>query len=570
MLCCFLHASSERIMTYNLLNFLGNDDRESDFINIIDLAEPDILVAQEVVGQTGFSRFKSDVLDVVEPGAWSGASFTNQSAQQDIALYYKHEAFTFVSTSVVYTAQSGGTRDVIEWEMFHISSGVQFKIYGVHLKATQSSSEERLAETTVLRNHLNNHPPNSHFIVAGDFNIYSNNPSSEPAFEMLTGSSDDNDGQLFDPINRIGHWHNNSGFADVHTQSPRTTQFGGGANGGMDDRFDWLFVSQSLLDESSDFQYVEDTYLALGNDGNHFNDAITDGNNSSVNNTIANALHDASDHLPVYMDVWFDDLTFSDVGIMISEIMVNPSSVSDSYGEWFEIVNTTNDVVDISGWSIVDTGDDQHIISSDESPLAVNPGEYFILSKNGNPNSNGGINSDYVYNNFSLSNSEDEVILLDEAGAIVDEVHYNSQWPFSSGVAMEIHDLTVENNLIDNWYASTLNYGSGQFGSPGIAYNGTLNINSGSHILNRFSVISIYPNPFNNFVTINIDIDQENHIVLEVFDILGQKIATLNNGLLHLGFNQFTWDATGHPTGIYFFKFTSGPRYTVRKAAFLK
>ena len=75
---------------------------------------------------------------------------------------------------------------------------------------------------------------------------------------------------------------------------------------------------------------------------------------------------------------------------------------------------------------------------------------------------------------FSLSNSEDEVILLDETGAIVDEVHYNSQWPFSSGVSMEIHDLNIDNNIIDSWYASTQIYGGGERGTPGTAYDGIL------------------------------------------------------------------------------------------------
>ena len=59
---------------------------------------------------------------------------------------------------------------------------------------------------------------------------------------MLIGSQDNNNGQLFDPINRIGHWHNNSSFADVHTQSPRTSSFGGGANGGMDDRLSLIHI----------------------------------------------------------------------------------------------------------------------------------------------------------------------------------------------------------------------------------------------------------------------------------------------------------------------------------------
>ena len=98
---------------------------------------------------------------------------------------------------------------------------------------------------------------------------------------MLTGVSDNNNGRLFDPIDRIGHWHNNSSYSDVHTQSPRTSSFGGGANGGMDDRFDWLFVSQSILDESSSMYYVDGTYWAFGNDGNHFTNVT---NESGISN----------------------------------------------------------------------------------------------------------------------------------------------------------------------------------------------------------------------------------------------------------------------------------------------
>ena len=302
LLACLIKASTVRIMTYNLLNFEDENDRENDFRTIISIIEPDLIMVQEISGQTGFFHFKSDVLDLIEPNTWTGASFINQTASQDIALYFRHELFTFVSTSEINTAQTAGTRDVIEWKIIHNASAKELSIYGVHFKASsgQTNAAQRLEEATVLRNYLNSLDEN-YFIVGGDFNIYSNNQSSEPAFEMLTGISGNNNGRLFDPINRIGHWHNNSSFADVHTQSPRTSSFGGGAPGGMDDRFDWLFVSAALLSDSSDIHYIEDSYETFGNDGNHFNQAINSGNNMSVSNEIANALHDASDHLPVYI-----------------------------------------------------------------------------------------------------------------------------------------------------------------------------------------------------------------------------------------------------------------------------
>ena len=558
-------------MTYNILNYEDENNREDDYALILDFTQPDLIVAQEVIGQTGYSHFQSDVLDVVDPNGWSSAPFTNQTAQQDIALYYKHDIFTFVSTSVVYTAQSSGTRDVIQWIMLHNLSGLEFNIYGVHLKASSGSSNanQRLQETTILRNHLNELAANS-FIVAGDFNIYSNNSSSEPAFDMLTGVSDNNNGRLFDPIDRIGHWHNNSSYSDVHTQSPRTSSFGGGANGGMDDRFDWLFVSQSILDETSSMYYVDGTYCAFGNDGNHFNDAINDGTNNSVSAEMADALHDASDHLPVYMDVWFDDLTYSDQGIVITEVMANPASVSDSYGEWFEIFNTTDSTIDMHGWSIKDLDGDEHQLLSDETTIPILPGEYFILAKNGDESQNGGVNVDYVYNGYSLSNSDDEVILLDASGAIVDEVHYSNGWPFSSGVAMELHNPLEDNSLIQNWYASTISYGNGDTGSPGIPFDGTLDIEKVLLNPSNFDLVSLYPNPFNPEVTIQVKVYEEGILNIDVFNLSGQRVKTLINGTFRAGSYSFNWDSSRSPSGMYFFKLTNGKTVVVRKALLLK
>ena len=566
-----LNASTVRILTYNLLNYEDENNREGDYVMILDLVEPDLIIAQEIIGQTGYSHFQSDVLDVLEPNIWSSAPFTNQSAQQDIALYYKNNIFTFIGTNVVYTAQSSGTRDVIEWVMLHNLSGVEFNVYGVHLKASSGSSNanQRLQETTILRNHLNNLAPNF-FIVGGDFNIYSNNSSSEPAFDMLTSSSDDNDGQMFDPINRIGHWHNNSSYSDVHTQSPRTSSFGGGANGGMDDRFDWLFVSQSILDQDSPMQYVEGTYWAVGNDGNHFNDAINDGNNNSVSEEIADALHDASDHLPVYMDVWFDDITYSDQGIVISEIMANPGSVSDSYGEWFEIVNTTDSTIDLQGWSIKDLDGDEHELYSDQASILISPEEYFVLAKNNDQSLNGGVEVDYVYEGYSLSNNDDEVILLDASGSVVDEVHYENGWPFSSGVSMEIHDPLIDNALIGSWFSSTSSYGNGDMGSPGTAFDGTLEINQQTLIPTSFVINTLYPNPFNPVITLDIDIHQSGVLWIEVYDVSGNFIEEINKGHVNTGNQSLQWSGNNNPSGMYFFKITDGDAVQIRKAVLLK
>jgi len=563
-------SSSARIMTYNILNYQDDNQRETNYIDILTAIEPNILIIQEILGNEGFLNFKEDVLDVLNPNQWSGANFTNQSAQQDIALYYYHDMFTLLESNVVETAQSSGTRDVIEWVLMHNSSEVEFNIYGAHFKASSgnSNAQQRLEEATILRNHLNQLAESSFFILAGDLNIYSNNSESEPCFEMLTGSQDNNNGQLFDPINRIGHWHNNSSFADVHTQSPRTSSFGGGANGGMDDRFDWLLVSAQFLDESSNLKYIENSYVTYGNDGNHFNDAINSGSNSAVSNDIAEALHDASDHLPVYMDLWFDDLIYSMEGIVISEVMPNPASVSDSYGEWFELYNSGDTTINLSNWLIKSGENEEHIISGDVS-LFIDPDQYIVFGKNDNVSINGGLVIDYQYSNISFSNNNDELLIINQNGEIVDEVHYTNDWPFGSGIAMEIHDSESDNGISSNWFSSTLTYGNGDNGSPGTFHNGSLNTKQNT-IPNSFFLSSPFPNPFNPKITFKFSVPEKDLISIEIFDSNGRLVHTMIKEVFSPGEHIMSWNAFDQSSGVFFIKFKYQNQLSVKKVILIK
>ena len=117
---------------------------------------------------------------------------------------------------------------------------------------------------------MNRLPRNSTFVVCGDLNLYK---SDEKAYKNLTGTEADNDGRVNDPVNRPGKWHDSAAFALLHSQSPRTRQFGGGASGGLDDRFDFILVSDRGLTNPK-LAYVKDCYSVYGNDGKHFNKAI--------------------------------------------------------------------------------------------------------------------------------------------------------------------------------------------------------------------------------------------------------------------------------------------------------
>ena len=287
------------IMTYNVLNLVLTDtlERNPYFRTIFSSIQPDILVCQEMTSQTGVNGFLTRVLNRVSSG-YAAGTFIN-GYDTDNALYYKTSLFTFLSNSPIAT----DLRDINEFRLRYNSTGDTIIIYSLHLKAGDASSDslQRAAEIDSLRKRTNSLPPNSNFIVVGDYNIYD---SQELAFQKLLNQSQP--GYFIDPLNLIGRWNNNVVFAPYHTQSTRTRDLGdGGATGGLDDRFDIILMSQSIIN-SGGITFNPGSYTAYGNDGYHFNDSINQPPNYAVSQQVADALEHASDHIPVYASFSFD------------------------------------------------------------------------------------------------------------------------------------------------------------------------------------------------------------------------------------------------------------------------
>lgn len=300
-----VYSNAVKIASWNILNFPGTTGsaREDDFRKVVEQLDLDILVVQEMLSQDGVNQFLDNILNYSSPGTYEAAPFIN-GPDSDNALFYKKSSIRFISHHQISTS----LRDISEYWLEikeGPASGAAFGIYSVHLKAGTGTDNgaQREEEATILRNYMNDLPSNSLFLVCGDFNMRS---SSESAFEVLIETQADNDGRTKDPINKLGYWHDNEEFAEIHTQSTRTTQFGGGASGGLDDRFDLILISYEL-ETSERLIYEEGSYLAYGNDGNHLNMAVNEGINLVVSSEIADALHEASDHLPVIIELEFPD-----------------------------------------------------------------------------------------------------------------------------------------------------------------------------------------------------------------------------------------------------------------------
>lgn len=287
-----------KIMYYNLLNFPGTTPGRADTLRkTLQYTHPDLLVVNELSSEIGADLILNQSLNVGEITHYQRAEFTN-GPDSDNMLFYHSDKVVLYSQFEIETE----LRLINEYVLYTlpiINDTVFLSFYSAHLKASDGSQEENLryAEAMAFKNHLSGKQEVKNIIFGGDLNIYK---SSEKAYTEITTGQDI---PLYDPIFSPANWHNNSTYANIHTQSTRSSQFGGGATGGMDDRFDMIFVSTDILNGADRVKYIHNSYEAFGQDGQRFNQSVRVPSNASAPDSIINALYYMSDHLPVIMDV---------------------------------------------------------------------------------------------------------------------------------------------------------------------------------------------------------------------------------------------------------------------------
>jgi len=125
---------------------------------------------------------------------------------------------------------------------------------------------------------------------------------------------------------------------------------------------------------------------------------------------------------------------------------------------------------------------------------------------------------------------------------------------------------------------SYLDYGNFQYGETYYYRLSDIDITGKKNVLETksitrpeaYSLQQNYPNPFNPVTTIQFSLQKEAKTVIEVYDILGRKVATLLNKQLKAGAHVQTWDARNYASGVYFYRLQSGSFTQVKKMMLLK
>jgi len=90
------------------------------------------------------------------------------------------------------------------------------------------------------------------------------------------------------------------------------------------------------------------------------------------------------------------------------------------------------------------------------------------------------------------------------------------------------------------------------------------------NIPNSLMMIKNYPNPFNSRTTIEYNLPEAGHVLLQVYDILGRHIETLINDYHQAGYYQTSWNSNNMPSGFYFYKLQSGKSVQTNRMLLLK
>lgn len=277
---------------------------------ILDKIQPDIFTVNEIANnETIHQHLLDENLNRDGINEFKKADFSPvASSNIGNMLFYDSRKLILKNQ---YVAQST-LRDIDVYELYYNSNDLEqgdtaFIVCVVaHLKAGQTESDRQMRELMVNNTMQFLEPKYAHenVMFMGDFNFYS---GYEPGFQLMLNYPNP-EMRFLDPIGQIGDWHENSFYAGIHTQSTHTSATSGcPAGGGMDDRFDFIMISDEIRFGTNHVRYVQDSYYAFGQDGLRFNGAINDPPaNAVVSPEVADALHIVSDHLPVVLKLRVD------------------------------------------------------------------------------------------------------------------------------------------------------------------------------------------------------------------------------------------------------------------------
>lgn len=131
-------------------------------------------------------------------------------------------------------------------------------------------------------------------------------------------------------------------------------------------------------------------------------------------------------------------------------------------------------------------------------------------------------------------------------------------------------------SLIDNqryfWRVRAHNVGGWGPYSEVRAFNASVNVGveKEPELPTTISLSQNYPNPFNPSTQIQFGLPEATHVTLEVYNLIGERVATLVNETMSVGYHTVRFDASNLSTGLYIYRMVAGTKTIVHKMMLVK
>ncbi|MEN8202896.1 MAG: DUF4493 domain-containing protein [Bacteroidota bacterium] len=157
--------------------------------------------------------------------------------------------------------------------------------------------------------------------------------------------------------------------------------------------------------------------------------------------------------------------------LLISELMYNPAALSDTEGEWFEIYNSSSQVINLQNLVIERDDINRHVITES---IELAPGAYYVLARTLQATD---ASNTYVYGSaITLSNTGALLSLYNEdtdsgPGALIFSLNYGEAgFPDGTGASISLSPemLNATDAILgSSWCVSSSLYNTGDSGTPG-------------------------------------------------------------------------------------------------------
>ena len=88
--------------------------------------------------------------------------------------------------------------------------------------------------------------------------------------------------------------------------------------------------------------------------------------------------------------------------------------------------------------------------------------------------------------------------------------------------------------------------------------------------VSEFGITAAYPNPFNPSTTVSLNVPSADFVSVKVYNLVGQVVGVLAEGMMDANTYTFTWNATDMSSGVYMIRAESGSKVDIQKVLLVK